>query len=187
MKTNPKVGCFKAVILSIVILTIPFTSKLSAQEKDSTMYRHTIQLNALELLGHLYSVVYSYQFSPQNHLMLGLAYQNFRYDFGTVHAPTVIVGYKRYLWKGLHAEAQLWPAYNSFYEKNENKYYKGFEVWSEARLAYDFTFKIKGLSMFIAPQLITGTAIVEGNKPKSFLDYYKTQRFAVNIAYGIHF
>jgi hypothetical protein len=174
----------------LVIALLVFCFKTTAESRDTLSCKHSIQINALEFIGNFYSAVYSYEFSPHNHVMLGVAYENPRYDFGTTHAPALIIGYRRYFWKGWNADIALWPAYNSFYEKNEKKHYKGLELWSEFRTGYDFTFKAGKLHCFIMPQFIVGKGVFRGNKPQSFIDYYKHDEhvfIAPNIALGIKF
>ncbi len=152
--------------------------------------KHTLQVNALEMVGHIYSVVFAYQFSPQNHVIGGLGYQNQQSDFGITHAPSVLIGYRRFIWRGLYAEYTFWPAYNWYYEKNEARYYNGFELWGEFRAGYDVNFKWGTINWFMAPQFILGKGIIEGNKPESFTEYYKHSEpwfIAGNIALGIKF
>lgn len=178
--------------LFTVILLLALCPFLQAQQSDDAYSsKHTIQLNALEVVANIYSVVYLYQFSPKNHLIVGAAYQNqVNDDFGITHAPSLIIGYRRYFWKGLNAEYALWPAYNMLYEKNEGKYYKGLELWGEFRAGYDINFKIGNTKLFVMPQFILGKGLVKGNKPQSFIDYYKNKEkvfVAGNIAMGIKF
>lgn len=40
----------------------------------------------------------------RDELLVGFAYANIKYDHGRSHAPTGIVGYRRYLWKRTHIE-----------------------------------------------------------------------------------
>ncbi|MGE0076741.1 MAG: hypothetical protein AB7S48_02680 [Bacteroidales bacterium] len=178
-------------LLLLVTLTFILTKSIMAQEdwlKEKP--RTSLQINALEFVGKFYSIVYTNEFKSKSHLMLGLSYENPRYDFGTTHAYAIIIGYRRYLWKDLNVEYALWPAYNSFYEKNEQKYYNGLELWGEFRIGYDFTLKIGKTHWFVMPQFILGKGLIKGNKPQSFKDYYKNEEHffvAPNIALGIDF
>lgn len=182
-------------MLCIIAFTVCASAALGAQNTDSvsTYHRtHTIQLNALEFMGHFYSALYIYDLSPKNKIMLGLAYENARYDFGATHAPALIIGYRRYLWKGWSAEYAFWPAYNFFYEKNERKYYNSAELWGEFRTGYDIEFGlgIKHLRLMITPQFIVGKGIESGYKPDSFHAYYKNDEpvfLAGNIAVSVKF
>ena len=85
----------------------------------------------------------------KNELLLGLAYANIKYDRGRSHAPTGIVGYRRYLWKKAHVEYQLWSSYNWYYESDERRYYEGAELWNEFRPGYTFDFRMAGQPVFM--------------------------------------
>ena len=179
-------------LIAAFLLLILLNSNLKAQQPENAYAsKHAIQLNALEVVAHIYSALYLYQFSPKNQLILGLAYQNqTNKNFGTTHAPSLIIGYRRYFWKGLNAEYALWPAYNRFYEKNEDKYYNGFELWGEFRAGYDINLKIGNTKLFVMPQFILGKGLAKGNKPQSFVDYYKNKEKVFvqgNLALGIKF
>jgi hypothetical protein len=181
----------KTRLLAVVLLLLSMSPMLKAQQiDDAYSSKHIVQLNALEFKGRIYSVVYLYQFSPKNHLVLGLAYQNIHYNCGTAHAPTIITGYRRYFWKGLNAEFALWTAFNKFYENTEQKYYNTYEIWGEFRTGYDFNFKIGNAKLFVLPQLVVGRPIAGWNKPQSIIDYTKNDEplfVAGNIALGFKF
>ena len=198
MKTN-KFSCFRQPVLrnTLVLMLAIFAmcgNGLMAQVADSTRkqcnYKHTFQISALEVMGRIYSAAYFYEFSPKNNLMLGLAYENMTYDCGTTHAPAILIGYRRFFWKGLNADYAFWPAFNSFYEKNEQKYYKSLELWGELRIGYEYVFKLKKRPVFVAPQFIVGKGLLAGRKPQSFMDYYKYEEpvfLAGNISIGLKF
>lgn len=126
---------------------------LNGQEINSSnikeTYKHSIDFSPLSPLFKIYGVHYSYHFSQKDELILGAAYMNIHYDFGNTNAPTLILGYRRNLWKKLHLEYQLWPTYDNFYEKNENEYYKSYDIWNEFRLGYKFDFTISKLPLYI--------------------------------------
>lgn len=198
MTTNKKKAAqeanFKGKMVLAAALFILTTNSLLAQTIDSTLlktnYRHSVQFSALEVMGRIYSFAYFYEFSPKNNLMLGLAYENIQYDCGTTHAPALLIGYRRFFWKGLNADYAFWPAYNSFYENTEKKYYKSLELWGELRVGYEFNFKINKLPIFITPQYIIGKGLLRGYKPQSFIDYYKNEEpvfLQWNISLGVKF
>jgi hypothetical protein len=139
----------------------------ASQPAPNHHYKHAIDFCPVSPLFNIFALQYSYSFTSHDQLMLGASYMNIRY--GTSYAPGLIIGYKRYLWKGLHAEYQLWPAWNAFYEKNEKQYYKGFELWNEAHLGYTINFKVAGRPCFINLQYLAGCGLLPGNKPESFI------------------
>jgi hypothetical protein len=128
-------------------------------------------------LFRIYALQYNYHFAAQNELILGLAYTNIQFDFGSTHAAAIILGYRRYVWKNLHLEYQLWPDYDRFYEENEAKYYSGFDLWNEFRLGYQLDFNIFQLPCFINFQWPFGFGLYAENKPESFTEHEEENRF----------
>ena len=176
---------FKLHLLIVVIAICTQTSIHSQTTKNSnedTYSRHSIDFSPFTPLGDVYSLQYNYRFSKNDELITGLSYVNIKYkDVGNNSAPGVILGYRRFLWKNLHVQYELWPGYDNFYEQNEDKHYKGFQLWNEFRLGYQFNFKIKSQETYITLQWPLGFYLIKGDKPKSFVDYEKENRFFYNI------
>lgn len=153
--------------------------------------RNAMEVSPLvAVFGKIYAVSYGRQLTESGQALIGFAYQNIEYDFGTTHAPTIVIGYKRYFWKNLYAEYSLWPAYNAFHEDKEDKYYTGFELWNEFRAGWDIDFKLGGIPVFISPQGLIGFGLIEGSKPQSFKDYCKDEEpvfAAFNVMLGFRF
>jgi hypothetical protein len=138
-------------------------------------YRHAIDICPISPLFNIYAVQYSYSLTVKDKLMFGLAYMNIRYKSGYSNAPGLIMGYKRYLWKDFHAEYQLWPAYNAYYETNEKRYYRGFELWNEFRIGYTINFKMLSKPWYVNLQVLAGFGLLPGNKPQSLLNQAKQE------------
>lgn len=105
-------------IMILILILVSTFQNLKSQELDGAdnkkIYRHSIEISPISPIFDIYAVQYLYEIAPKNNLILGLAYTNVKYDFGRNHAPTLILGYRRYLWRSFHLEYQLWPAYNFF-------------------------------------------------------------------------
>ena len=125
--------------------------------------------------------------SQNDELILGPAYVDVAYDFGKNNSPTLIVGYRRYLFGNAHLEYQLWPAYNSFHDYASNTYFKGFDMWNEFRAGYKFDFTIGKLPMYLNLQLLFGFGLIQGNKPTAFIEHEKVNRFFTAPAFFIGF
>ena len=168
-------------LLLALIPTIIGMWKVDAQVPDAVdstrIHRNTIELSPLSPFIHIYVLQYAFRVSPGDELIAGLSYMNIRYDFGSTHAPAFIAGYRRFVWKNLHIEYQVWPAYDSFYEKNEGKYYRSFDVWNELRLGYQFDLDVSGVPAFISVQWPFGFGLYASNKPQSFKDHENENRF----------
>lgn len=169
-----------------ICLFILITGIANGQIKEN---RHTIEISPLSPMFKIYAVQYGYLLSQKNELMIGFAYANIEYEEGRSHAPTLILGYRRFLWKGLHIEYQIWPAYNDYFETSEQKYYSGFELWNEFRTGYQFNFKILKVPLTINPQLLFGFGIYPGNKPDSFIEIMKKEPLFIypNVFIGVKF
>ena len=114
----------------------------AAAQAQETLGRPTVQ-SAIEFSPvspfiRIYAAQYARQMTDSDELIIGGGYTNIRYDDGQSHAPTFLIGWRRYIWKKAHAEYQLWPSYNWYWEENEQKYYEGAELWNEFRFGYAF-------------------------------------------------
>lgn len=167
---------------SVVLGQLPET-------KNWISTRHSIEISPMSPVFKIWAVQFSYRLSPKNEGILGLAYANIKYDEGRSHAPTLLIGYRHFFWKGLHLEYQLWPAYNAYFENNEVAYYKGFELWNEFRTGYLIDFMIGDTPVFINPQLLFGFGLYAGNKPESFKKQVENEFLFVypNVFVGIRF
>jgi len=140
-------------------------------------HKDSIDSSPISPFINIYGIHYNYHVTPKDELILGLGYMKIDFDFGTIHSPALILGYRRYLWKNLHIEYQIWPGYDNFYEKHEDKYYKSFDVWNEFRLGYRFNFQIFGKPFYTSLQWPFGFGLYASNKPDSFKEHEKAHRF----------
>ncbi len=174
-----KISAVGLLILStaIIIPTIVFSA--SEPEEDSgSIYQHSVDTSPLSPLLQLagagiWGIHYNYHFTPVDEAIIGLGYMNIHFDFGHTNSPALILGYRRYLWKNLHIEYQIWPCYDEFYEKNEQKYYKSFDLWNEFRVGYQFNFEVKNIPFYTSFQWPFGFGLYAGNKPASFRAHEK--------------
>ena len=172
-------------IIFITFLCITLSNGLFAQNVDNAgnnltknqYSKHSIDFCPVSPLINIYGIHYNYHLTPKDELIAGVGYMNIDFDFGTTHSPALIIGYRRYLWKNLHIEYQIWPCYDNFYEKNEDKYYKSFDVWNEFRFGYQFNFKILGKPCYTSIQWPFGFGLYASNKPQSFKEHEKDNRF----------
>lgn len=181
------------LILFILVTLLFYKSNIYGQSMENTdethKNKHSIDISPISPFVKIYAIQYSYLFLKKNQIMLGFAYVNVKYVEGRSHAPTLIVGYRRFIWKDLHLEYQLWPAYNNYYEINEKKYYSGFELWNEFRVGYQIDFKIGNMPFFVNPQILGGFGLFPGNKPDSFIKNMKAEPVFIypNIFVGLSF
>lgn len=154
--------------------------------------RHAIEVSPVSPLFHIYAVQYAYRLGWGDEVLGGLAYAdmaakaaasrqprwmdvlitpNLRTaDVGTNHSFTVFAGYRLHLWRGLHLEYQLWPAWNDFWSDRDRRYYSGFDLWNEFRLGWTFDFALAGRPFLLNLQYLAGFGLYQGNKPSNFRD-----------------
>lgn len=166
-------------IITILIFPLCLTAQVSGQKSKPgyEQYRHSVDFSPISPLIKIYGVHYNYKLNEKDELITGLGYMNIHFDFGNTNSPALILGYRRYLWRNLHLEYQLWPCYDEFWEKNERKIYKSFDVWNEFRLGYQFNFRISRLPLYTSVQWPFGFGLYASNKPESFKEHEKSNRF----------
>jgi hypothetical protein len=156
----------------------------------STPRRHALEVSPVSPLFHIYAVQYGHALDDRNELLAGFSYADIparrgtgsggwlmdlvitpntrTQDVGVNHSWTLFVGYRRHLWRGLHAEYQLWPAYNAFWSDRERRTYAGFDLWNEFRLGYTIDLDAVGWPCYLNLQYLVGFGLYEGNKPAGF-------------------
>ncbi len=166
-------GIIFVIILQLVIADFVYSQEQNIEDENN--YKHSIETTPMspimQMVGAgIWGVKYGYAVNELNELKLGIAYMNIHFAEGNTNSPALIFGYRRFLWKKLYAEYELWPCYDEFYEKHENKYYKGFDLWNEFRLGYQFNFRIKAFPLFVNVAWPFGFGLYSSNKPQSFYD-----------------
>ncbi|MFP4547390.1 MAG: hypothetical protein ACLFQM_04610 [Fidelibacterota bacterium] len=90
----------KKLVLMLTIIILIVYGKVNGQNKGESQtnikFRHSIEISPLSPLFKIYAVQYNYLLSERNEIMLGFAYANIKYDKGRSHAPTLILGYRRF-------------------------------------------------------------------------------------------
>jgi hypothetical protein len=114
-------------------------------------------------LAEIYMMQVSYSPWESGDILGGLAYQNWKNDQGRANAYTLLLGYRQYAWKGLHAEMELWPAYNPFQSSVDGKTYTGLELWMSLRIGYRIDFELADSDFFILAQPSIGFGVVRDN------------------------
>ncbi len=161
-------------------------------------YTKSIATDPLLPLFNSFALVYEEVFNQKNGLIIGFWYgkvtttypKEIKYP-GYAHNFAPILGYRRYFWRNLHAEFQLYPGYSRFFEENENNTYHSFSLFTELRVGYKFDFEIKELPFVLNLQWPVGTSLYESNEPESFKEIRKQDPvfylFFPNIYLGFRF
>jgi hypothetical protein len=135
-----------AVICLIVIPTHSWAQESLLQEEAETRVapasRWSVETSLTFPTARIYMAKASYRASKKIDLGVGVAFQNWENvetaPRGQSNAWTLLVSYRQYLWRGLHVEAELWPAHNRFESYVDGLTYSGLEMWAEYKVGYVF-------------------------------------------------
>ncbi len=109
--------------------------------------------------------------------------QNFEHDSFQVNALTLLLGYRRFIYRGLHLEAEFYPAYNKIHSKVNDKDYPGIEMWGEFKIGYRFD--LAGGRLYIQPAPGIGFGFFRTNKPPNFDEEIDYPTFTPQLLVGI--
>lgn len=168
--------------ISLLLFTLLLTAasavwaQTAGEKNDEPIfYRHTLETSpvspVLQLVNAgIWGVKYDYALTRRDELKVGISWMNIYFPEGNTDSWSLILGYRRYLWRNLYLEYELWPGYDNFYEKNEEKYYPGWDLWNEFRIGYQFRFHIGSLPCFVSAAWPFGFGLYSTNKPDSFYE-----------------
>lgn len=139
------------------------------------LHRHSIETSPmspfLQLAGKgIWGLEYVCSITRSDEVKVGVAYMNIHFEEGNTNAPAITLGYRRFLWRRLYVEYELWPTYDRFYEKNEDRVYRGFDLWNELRLGYQVDFELGGAPLLANFAWPFGFALYTHNKPDTFFE-----------------
>ena len=185
-------GSYQKAATGIVFLFFIYACQVWSQKpevSEPVLYKHAVETSPISPFLQMakkgiWGIKYEYAITPKDELKAGLAYMNLHFEEGITNSPGLIIGYRRFVWKKLYFEYELWPAYDEFYEKNEDKYYKSFDLWNEFRVGYQINFTINQIPLFVNIAWPFGFGLYSSNKPDSFYDRMN-QNF--NDKYFFHF
>lgn len=187
-----------SILLFFSILLVCPLHGQNNEKKNQPVNPHSVYTDPLLPFFKLVIVNYSYRFNEKDEVILGLTASRaettptkyLEYP-GHVTSLGAITGYRRYLFKGLHADFWLMPAYSSAYERDENQYYKGFSLYNEFRLGYTFDIERFQIPLLLHLQWPLGFSLLDTNKPESFRELDRQDPlfyiFIPNIWFGFRF
>lgn len=180
-----------ALVLNLAFSAKAHPEELLPGEAPGQDNRHSLSFNPMVPFVGIYALHYSYRLTDHSEFITGFSYMNIQFEgSGHSNSPALILGYRRYLWKGLHLEYEIWPAFDAFYEKNENRFYKGFDLWNEFRLGYKYGFTAGNKQLYANLQWPFGFGLYASNKPESFRKLAETDKyfyFPPLLSFGISF
>lgn len=189
---------FLWMILGIICVEAQSDSNFIADTLGSKEEVNILATDPFLLLFKSFALAYERRFDPRNSLVLGFWYGKVTATYpkeipypGYAHNYAPIMAYRRYFWRNLHAEGQLYPGYTVYFEDESAKTSQSFSLFSEIRLGYFFYFRIKNLPLQVNLQWPLGTTLYESNEPESFREVRKQDPvfylFFPNIYIGYRF
>jgi hypothetical protein len=193
-------------LISTTLIIAMFTTMAFCQteKKDSTFKRHSIG-STLLLLGNIGDSVnylqfnYGYRLTQKDNIIaevitwtyyepLGTYMHSKEYYPGKVRAIGIGLGYQRFLWKNLFTTVEPTFFLQQFYDTNDKKIQKGFQLYLQFYLGYRFEFFKK--RMFIEPAYALKYWPVNTNFPSSFAAVERgapKYKFEPSLNFGFRF
>ncbi len=172
------------VKIILILFFIVGIQSLFGQQNDTVLinrvynnksYLNSLDLRALDLFFSIYEITYHRQYDSQDEVILGVFYESNTTTSlsgttypGKSQSYSLVLGYRKHLWKNLHLDYQLYLLNRKYFENNEQKNYVSFEIWNEFHLGYQFDFSIMETPFYITPQFLVGFCLNKSNEPQSF-------------------
>jgi hypothetical protein len=145
-----------------------------------TIYPHAIAVEPLLPFFNSFSFSYERKKGMQNGLIAGFWYSRSTETYpkeirfpGYSDNYSLIIACRRYFWKNLHAEYQVYPGYTRFYEEITTSTFHSFSLFNEFRVGYKFEFLVLKKPVFLNLQWPVGFTLYESNEPDSFREIRK--------------
>ncbi len=197
------------VILTVLALSCVFAQSDSIptqEEKLDIDMRHSLG-SSLFLLGnfadgdspHYFQLNYGYRLSKQDRIIVEAITWTYYEPLGTygsseenypgkVRAYGIGAGYQRFVWKNLFASVIATPFLQQFYDSDDKKIQKGFQLYLQLILGYRFEFFNKRL--YVEPAYALKYWPVNTNFPDSFAEIESGIRnydFEPSLNFGFRF
>jgi hypothetical protein len=173
----------KLISTSLVIAMFSAMAFCQTEKKDSTFRRHSVGCSLLVLADFLpdppsfYQLNYGYLITQKDAIIVEAITWTYSEPLGTypnskelypgkVKAYGIGLGYQRFLWKKLFTTVEPTFFLQQFYNTDNNKIQKGFQLYLQFIVGYRFEFFKKRL--FVEPAYAIKYWPVNTNFPESF-------------------
>ncbi|MCJ7717290.1 MAG: hypothetical protein MUO54_12335 [Anaerolineales bacterium] len=194
----------KLISTTLVIAMFSTMAFCQTEKRDSTFRRHSIG-SSLFLMGNIgdsvnyFQLNYGYQLTQKDLIIaeaitwtyyepLGTYGSSEKFYPGKVKAFGLGLGYQRFLWKNLYSTVEPTFFLQQFYDTDDKKIQKGFQLYLQFIVGYRFEFFKK--RMFIEPALALKYWPVNTNFPASFAAIESgapKYKFEPGLNFGIKF
>jgi hypothetical protein len=172
------------IVVMLLLLTMPLA--VSGQEPEAE--RHgtgwSVGTSVTYPIVRIYQLHIGRAPTDRHEVTFGPAYQNFTSGSITSHAYTLVLGYRYYLWRGLHVESEWWPAYDPIHSSLTDRRYPGVELWTELKVGSKLPM-YRG--RFIQPSPGVGFGIFRTNPPPEFWEDIISPIFTPQLIVGVQF
>src|SRR5665647_2993479 len=194
----------KTISTTLMIGLFSALAICQTENKDADFTRHSIG-SSLFLLGNIgdsarfMQLNYGYRLSPKDNIIveaitwtyyepLGTYGSSEEFYPGKVRAYGIGLGYQRFLWKNLYTTFEPTFFLQQFYDTDDKKIQKGFQLYLQFILGYRFEFFKK--RMFVEPAIALKYWPVNTNFPDSFSAIEKgapKYKFEPSLNFGFRF
>jgi len=194
----------KLISTTLMIAMFSALTFCQTENKEADLKRHSIG-SSLFLLGNIGDSVrfmqfnYGYRLTPKDNLVVEAITWTYYEPLGTygsseelypgkVRASGIGLGYQRFLWKNVYTTVEATPFLQQFYDTDNKKIQKGFQLYLQFILGYRFEFFKKRL--FVEPAYAIKYWPVNTNFPASFADIESgapKYKFEPGLNFGIKF
>lgn len=173
------------IVLVFTLAILIYRFQGHAQDVEQEMFPETTFANAISTdpflpLFSSFSVTYERKQGIKNGLIIGFWYGRAAATYpkeisypGYLDNYSLILAYRRYFWKNLHAEYQTYQGFTRFYEEFSGKVTQSFSLFTEFRLGYKFEFQFLHKPLLLNFQWPVGITLYESNEPESFREVRK--------------
>jgi len=194
----------KLIFTMLTIVMFSLLALCQNENGDANLWRHSLGTTFF-LLGNIGDSVkfiqlnYGYRLTPKDNLIaeaitwtyyepLGTYGSSDKYYPGKVTAYGIGLGYQRFLWKNLFATVESTFFIQQFYDNNDAKIQKGFQLYLQFIAGYRFEF-FKN-RFFIEPAIALKYWPVNTNFPVSFVSVengVQKYKFEPALNFGFRF
>ena len=157
-------------------------------EQELIEWRHSLGVSLFMIMNFLpdpaayYQINYGYRFTPKDAIIAQAKTWTYYEPIGTygkseemypgkVVAYGIGVGYQRFHWRNLYTTVQATPFLLQYFDTEDEKIQKGFQLYLQLRLGYRFEFFNK--RVFLEPSLVCNYWPVNTNVPPAFAEVDK--------------
>lgn len=163
-------------------------SQSSQNQKQQVMYKHSLGASLFMLYNlssdpaDYYLLTYGYQLTQKDRIFIEFNTWKYEEPIGTygkseelypgyVRAFGVGAGYQRFFWKGLFSTIQATPFMKQYFDEEDKKIQKGFQLYLQFAIGYRFEFFKK--RFYVEPAYALKYWPVDTNFPADFAEIEK--------------